>query len=123
MNHITNKQKVEYTIDKDSQVDIEEKSPLEMDMQSKAVEMSHNERMIEAITMFIGFEPIFYKILEAYSQRIKGLYIPIQNTIIKRWAQDNTKKVAWENNKDLFSEFSLCSNGVINPRKPYEMIC
>lgn len=94
-----------------------------MDTQAKGLGMSRNEMMIRAITMFIGFDPTFYKRLEAYSQKAKVLmHIAIQNTIIKRWVQDNAKKAVWETNKDLLLEFSLCSNGIIEPKELYEMI-
>lgn len=94
-----------------------------MDTQAKALGMSRNEMMIKAITMFIGFDPTFYKRLEAYSQEVKvPMHIAIQNAIIKRWAQDNAKKAVWETNKDLLLEFSLCSNGIIEPKELYEMI-
>ena len=64
-----------------------------MNNQAKALGMSSNEMMIKAITMFIGFDPTFYKKLEAYSQKVKvPMHIAIQNTIIKRWARDNAKK-------------------------------
>ena len=73
-----------------------------MNNQAKALGMSSNEMMIKAITMFIGLDPIFYKQLEVYSQKVKvPMHIAIQNTIIKRWAQGNVKKAVWETNKDL----------------------
>ena len=94
-----------------------------MDEAAKALGMSRNEMMIKAIKMFIGFDATFYKRLEAYSQKVKvPMHIAIQNTIIKRWAQDNAKKVVWEINKDLLLEFSLCSKGIIGPKELYEMI-
>ena len=94
-----------------------------MDEAAKALGMSRNEMMIKAITMFIGFDLTFYKRLEAYSRRVKvPIHIAIQNTIIKRWARDNAKRAVWETNKDLLLEFSLCSNGIIEPKELYEMI-
>lgn len=94
-----------------------------MDAQAKALGMSRNEMILKAITMFLDFDPTFYKKLEAYSS---GANVPIgtalQNMAIKRWAQDNAKKSVWGADTDILLEFSQSNEGVIQPKELYEMV-
>ncbi len=94
-----------------------------MDETAKALGISRNEMIIRAITLMVNFDTTFYKKLEKYSENVKvPMYLAIQNMIIKRWAQDNAKKVAWGTNREILLEFSYNEEGVISAKELYEMI-
>ena len=60
--------------------------------------MSSNEMILKAVQMMIGFDVIFYEKLGKYCQRLKvPMSIAVQNTIIKRWAQDSARKNSLNN--------------------------
>ncbi len=94
-----------------------------MDEMAKALGISRNEMIIRAITLMVNIDKIFYKKLEKYSETVKvPMYLAIQNTMIKRWAQDNAKKAVWRTNKDLLLEFAYNEEGVVSTKELYEMI-
>jgi hypothetical protein len=94
-----------------------------MDETAKALGISRNEMIIRAITLMVNFDKTFYKKLEKYSETVKvPMYLAIQNTLIKRWAQDNAKKAVWGTRKDLLLEFAYNEEGVISTKELYEMI-
>ena len=94
-----------------------------MDETAKALGISRNEMIIRAITLMVNFDKTFYKKLEKYSETVKvPMYLAIQNTLIKRWAQDNAKKAVWGTNKDLLLEFAYNEEGVVSTKELYEMI-
>ncbi len=85
--------------------------------------MSRNEMILKAVAMMISFDVTFYKKLEAYSNSCKvPISTAVQNTIIKRWAQDNAKKAVWGSNKEILIEFSLSGEGIIQPKELYELV-
>ncbi len=72
-----------------------------MDEAAKALDISRNEMIVRAITMMVNFYTTFYNKLEKYSENVRmPMYLAIQNTIIKRWAQDNAKKTVWGANRN-----------------------
>ncbi|MBD8046688.1 hypothetical protein [Clostridium faecium] len=94
-----------------------------MDETAKALGISRNEMIVRAITMMVNFDTTFYKKLEKYSDNVKvPMHLAIQNTIIKRWAQDNAKKAVWGTNRDLLLEFAYNEDGVVTTKELYEMI-
>ncbi len=94
-----------------------------MDETAKALGISRNEMIVRAITMMVSFDTTFYKKLEKFSENVRvPMHLAIQNTIIKRWAQDNAKKAVWGTNKDLLLEFAYNEDGVITTKELYEMI-
>ncbi|KAJ49770.1 hypothetical protein BD780_000918 [Clostridium tetanomorphum] len=94
-----------------------------MDETVKALGISRNEMIVRAITMMVNFDTTFYKKLEKYSENVRvPMHLAIQNTIIKRWAQDNAKKTVWGTNKDLLLEFAYNEDGVVTTKELYEMI-
>jgi hypothetical protein len=94
-----------------------------MDETAKSLGVSRNEMIVRAITLLVNFDTTFYKKLEKYSENVRvPMHLAIQNTIIKRWAQDNAKKAVWGTNKDLLLEFAYNEDGVITTKELYEMI-
>jgi hypothetical protein len=70
-----------------------------MDEAARALGMSRNEMIFKAIGMLISFDKVFYKKLEAYSEKMKvPMWTALQNRIIKRWAQDAAKTAVWGSN-------------------------
>ena len=54
--------------------------------------MSRNKMILKAIGMMISFDKVFYKKLEAYSEKMKvPIWTALQNMTTKRWAQDAVK--------------------------------
>ncbi|MGF7142449.1 hypothetical protein HNQ56_000867 [Anaerotaenia torta] len=93
-----------------------------MDEAAKALGMSRNEMIIKAIGMMISFDKVFYKKLEAYSEKMKvPMWTALQNMTIKRWAQDAAKTAVWGSNPEVLIEFSTTEDGTIAPRELYEM--
>lgn len=93
-----------------------------MDEAAKALGMSRNEMILKAIGMMISFDKVFYKKLEAYSEKMKvPMWTALQNMIIKRWAQDAAKTAVWGNNTEVLIEFSTTEDGTIAPKELYEM--
>ena len=93
-----------------------------MDEAAKALGISRNEMIVRAITLMVNFDTTFYNKLEKYSENVRvPMHLAIQNTIIKRWAQDNAKKAVWGTNKDLLLEFAYNEDGVITTKELYEM--
>lgn len=83
-----------------------------MDEAAKAFGMSRNEMIIKAIGMMISFDKVFYKKLEAYSEKIKvPMWLALQNMTIKRWAQDAAKIAVWGYNPEVLIEFSTTEDG------------
>lgn len=93
-----------------------------MDEAAKALGMSRNEMIIKAISMMISFDKVFYKKLEAYSEKMKvPMWTALQNMTIKRWAQDAAKTAVWGSNPEVLIEFSTTDDGTIAPKELYEM--
>jgi hypothetical protein len=93
-----------------------------MDEAAKALGMSRNEMILKAIGMMISFDKVFYKKLEAYSEKMKvPMWTALQNMTIKRWAQDAAKTAVWGNNPEVLIEFSTTEDGTISPKELYEM--
>jgi len=93
-----------------------------MDEAAKALGMSRNEMIIKAIGMMISFDKVFYKKLEAYSEKMKvPMWTALQNMTIKRWAQDAAKTAVWGSNPEILIEFSTTEAGTIPPKELYEM--
>lgn len=93
-----------------------------MDEAAKALGMSRNEMILKAIGMMISFDKVFYKKLEAYSEKMKvPMWTALQNMTIKRWAQDAAKTAVWGSNPELLIEFSTTEAGTIPPKELYEM--
>lgn len=68
-----------------------------MDKAAKDLGISRNEMIVRAIIIMVNLDTKFYMKLEKYSENVRvPMHLAIQNTIIKRWAQDNAKKVVWE---------------------------
>lgn len=93
-----------------------------MDEAAKALGMSRNEMILKAIGMMISFDKVFYKKLEAYSEKMKvPMWMALQNMTIKRWAQDAAKTAVWGSNPGVLIEFSTTEDGSIAPKELYEM--
>lgn len=93
-----------------------------MDEAAKALGMSRNEMILKAIGMMISFDKVFYKKLEAYSEKMKvPMWKALQNMTIKRWAQDAAKSAVWGSNPEVLIEFSTTEAGTIPPKELYEM--
>jgi hypothetical protein len=93
-----------------------------MDETAKALGMSRNEMILKAIGMMISFDKVFYKKLEAYSEKMKiPMWTALQNMTIKRWAQDAAKTAVWGSNPEVLIEFSTTEAGTIPPKELYEM--
>jgi hypothetical protein len=93
-----------------------------MDKAAKALGMSRNEMILKAIGMMISFDKVFYKKLEAYSEKMKvPMWTALQNMTIKRWAQDAAKAAVWGSNPEVLIEFSTTEAGTIPPKELYEM--
>jgi hypothetical protein len=93
-----------------------------MDEAAKALGMSRNEMILKAIGMMISFDKVFYKKLEAYSEKMKvPMWTALQNMTIKRWAQDAAKTAVWGSNPEVLIEFSTTEDGTIAPKELYEM--
>ncbi len=93
-----------------------------MDEAAKALGMSRNEMILKAVGMMISFDKVFYKKLEAYSEKMKvPMWIALQNMTIKRWAQDAAKTAVWGSNPEVLIEFSTTEDGTIAPKELYEM--
>jgi len=57
-----------------------------MDEAASKLGMSRNEMILKAIGMMISFDKVFYKKLEAYSEKMKvPMWTTLQNMTIKRW--------------------------------------
>ncbi len=94
-----------------------------MDETAQALGMSRNEMIIKAITMMVNFDRTFYKRLEKYSENLKvPMWLAIQNTMVKKWAESSAKKNAWENNSEILLEYSCTEDGFIQPKELYEMV-
>lgn len=93
-----------------------------MDEAASKLGMSRNEMILKAIGMMISFDKVFYKKLEAYSEKMKvPMWTALQNMTIKRWAQDAAKTAVWGNNPEVLIEFSTTEAGTISPKELYEM--
>jgi hypothetical protein len=93
-----------------------------MDEAASKLGMSRNEMILKAIGMMINFDKVFYKKLEAYSNKMKvPMWIALQNMTIKRWAQDAAKATVWGSNPEVLIEFSTTEAGTIPPKELYEM--
>lgn len=93
-----------------------------MDEAAKTLGMSRNEMILKAISMMISFDTVFYRKLEAYSEKMKvPMWTALQNMIIKRWAQDAAKTAVWGSNPEVLIEFSTTEDGTIAPKELYEM--
>lgn len=93
-----------------------------MDEAASKLGMSRNEMILKAIGMMISFDKLFYKKLEAYSEKMKvPMWTALQNMTIKRWAQDAAKAAAWGSNPEVLIEFSTTEAGTIPPKELYEM--
>lgn len=93
-----------------------------MDEAAKAFGMSRNEMILKAIGMMISFDKVFYKKLEAYSEKMKvPMWTALQNMTIKRWAKDAAKTAVWGSNPEVLIEFSTTEDGTIAPKELYEM--
>lgn len=93
-----------------------------MDEAAKALGMSRNEMILKSIGMMISFDKVFYKKLEAYSEKMKvPMWTALQNMTIKRWAQDAAKTAVWGSNPEVLIEFSTTEAGTIAPKELYEM--
>ena len=93
-----------------------------MDEAAKKLGMSRNEMILKAIGMMIGFDKVFYKKLEAYSEKMKvPMWTALQNMTIKRWGQDAAKSAVWGSNSEVLIEFSTTESGTISPKELYEM--
>lgn len=93
-----------------------------MDEAAKALGMSRNEMILKAVGMMISFDKVFYKKLEAYSEKMKvPMWTALQNITIKRWAQDAAKTAVWGSNPEVLIEFSTTEDGTIAPKELYEM--
>ena len=93
-----------------------------MDEVAKALGMSKNEMILKAISMMISFDKVFYRKLEAYSEKMKvPMWTALQNMTIKRWAQDAAKTALWGSNPEVLIEFSTTEDGTIAPKELYEM--
>lgn len=93
-----------------------------MDKAAKALGMSRNEMILKAIGMMISFDKVFYKKLEAYSEKMKvPMWMALQNMTIKRWAQDAAKTAVWGSNPEVLIEFSTTEDGTIAQKELYEM--
>jgi hypothetical protein len=93
-----------------------------MDEAASKLGMSRNEMILKAIGMMISFDKLFYKKLEAYSEKMKvPMWTALQNMTIKRWAQDAAKAAVWGSNPEVLIEFSTTEAGTIPPKELYEM--
>ena len=93
-----------------------------MDEAASRLGMSRNEMILKAIGMMISFDKVFYKKLEAYSEKMKvPMWTALQNMTIKRWAQDAAKAAVWGSNPEVLIEFSTTEAGTISPKELYEM--
>jgi hypothetical protein len=93
-----------------------------MDEAASKLGMSRNEMILKAIGMMISFDKVFYKKLEAYSEKMKvPMWTALQNMTIKRWAQDAAKTAVWGSNPEVLIEFSTTEAGTIPPKELYEM--
>lgn len=93
-----------------------------MDYAANILGMSRNEMILKAIGMMISFDKVFYKKLEAYSEKMKvPMWTALQNMTIKRWAQDAAKAAVWGSNPEVLIEFSTTEAGTIPPKELYEM--
>lgn len=93
-----------------------------MDEAASKLGMSRNEMILKAIGMMISFDKVFYKKLEAYSEKMKvPMWVVLQNMTIKRWAQDAAKTAVWGSNPEVLIEFSTTETGTISPKELYEM--
>lgn len=93
-----------------------------MDEAAKSLGMSRNEMILMAIGMMISFDKVFYKKLQAYSEKMKvHMWTALQNMIIMRWAQDAAKTAAWGSSPEILIEFSTTETGTILPTEVYEM--
>jgi hypothetical protein len=93
-----------------------------MDEAAKSLGMSRNEMILKAIGMMISFDKVFYKKLEAYSEKMKvPMWTALQNMTIKRWAHDAAKAAVWGSNPEVLIEFSTTEDGTIPPKELYEM--
>jgi len=93
-----------------------------MDEAASKLGMSRNEMILKAIGMMISFDKVFYKKLEAYSEKMKvPMWVALQNMTIKRWAQDAAKAAVWGSNPEVLIEFSTTEAGTIPPKELYEM--
>jgi len=94
-----------------------------MDETAKALGISRNEMILRAVKMMVGFDKVFYKKLESYSEKMKvPMWTAMQNMIIKRWAQDAAKAAVWGSNPQILIEFSTTEDGVISAKELYEMV-
>ncbi len=93
-----------------------------MDEAASKLGMSRNEMILKAIGMMISFDKVFYKKLEAYSEKMKvPMWTALQNMTIKRWAQDAAKTAVWGSNPEVLIEFATTEDGTISPKELYEM--
>lgn len=93
-----------------------------MDEAANKLGMSRNEMILKAIGMMISFDKVFYKKMEAYSEKMKvPMWTVLQNMTIKRWAQDAAKAAVWGSNPEVLIEFSTTEAGTIPPKELYEM--
>lgn len=93
-----------------------------MDEAASKLGMSRNEMILKAIGLMISFDKVFYKKLEAYSEKMKvPMWTAMQNMTIKRWAQDAAKAAVWGSNPEVLIEFSTTEAGTILPKELYEM--
>lgn len=94
----------------------------DMDYAAHNLGMSRNEMILKAIGMMISFDKVFYKKLEAYSEKMKvPMWVALQNMTIKRWAQEAAKAAVWGSNPEILIEFSTTENGTIPPKELHEM--
>ena len=93
-----------------------------MDEAASRLGMSRNEMILKAIGMMISFDKVFYKKLEAYSEKMKvPMWTALQNMTIKRWAQDAAKAAVWGSNPEVLIEFSTTEAGTISPKELNKM--
>jgi len=77
----------------------------DVDKAAEALELSRSQFILLAVDMLVSFDPEFFNEIQRYA---KGLMLPeyvvIQNTIIKRKAQDRAHREVW-GGSEILDEF------------------